>query len=63
MDSKIAQIKQLIEAGQKFSVTTFCYPNESGREYGGHDKPEWLAWKTRVLNLARSVGSDESQRG
>jgi predicted nucleotide-binding protein len=60
MDSKGDQIKQLIEEGNKFSPTNFCYPNEHGRQYEGYDKPEWLAWKTRALNLAKSVGSDDS---
>ena len=60
MDSRLAQIEQLIEEGRKFTPRNFCYPNRTGGEFGGQDTPEWLAWKTRVLNLAKSVGSDES---
>lgn len=60
MDSRIAQIEQLIAEGQKFTQANFCYPNEHGSEFGGHDRPEWQAWKTRVLNVAKAVGSAES---
>ena len=60
MDSRIAQIEQLIEEGEKFTPQNFCYPTEHGSEFGGGDTPEWLAWKTRVFNLAKSLGSDGS---
>ena len=60
MDSRIAQLKQLIEEGAEFSFQNFCYPLVHGGSYGGDDTPKWLAWKTRVFNVARDIGSEES---
>jgi predicted nucleotide-binding protein len=60
MDSRIAQIEQLLQEGKKFTSRNFCIPNKSGDEFGGMDTPEWLAWKTRTANVIRQVVSDES---
>ena len=60
MDSRIAQLKQLIKDGAEFTSGNFCYQTTTSREFGGADTPQWLAWKTRVLNVARTVGSEES---
>ena len=57
MDSRIAQIEQLIGEGKQFTSQNFCYPNENGREFCGQDTPEWLAWKTRVFNITKTIGS------
>lgn len=46
------QVQALITEGQKFTPVNFCYPNDSDfTRWGGEDKPEWLAWKTRSFNL------------
>ncbi len=61
MDSRIAQIEQLIREGEQFTAQSFCYPDEDGmRKFGGQDTPEWLAWKTRVFNITKTVGADDS---
>lgn len=60
MDSNIDILRQLITEGEKFTFSNFCYPNKSGREYGGDDAPEWLAWKTRTQNLVNKINSDTS---
>ena len=60
MDSRITQLKQLIKEGAKFTSQNFCYPNVFSGEYGGEDTPEWLAWKTRVFNVAGAIGSQDS---
>jgi len=60
MESVQALLEQLIKAGEEFTFENFCQLNESGRQYGGEDTPEWLAWKTRSYNLVRQVTSDES---
>lgn len=60
MDSNIDILRQLITEGEKFTFSNFCYPNESSREYGGDDTPEWLAWKTRTRNLVNNINSDTS---
>lgn len=51
MESAIDRICILIGEGDSFTFENFCYPNDSGSEYGGSDKPEWLAWKTRSYNI------------
>lgn len=60
MDSRISQIEQLLEEGREFTFQNFCFPNESGSEYGGQDTPAWLAWKTRSFNVITRVVSDGS---
>ena len=60
MDSRIAQLQQLIKEGAEFTFQNFCYPSLQGERYGGEDTPKWLAWKTRVFNAARAIGSEES---
>ncbi len=54
------QLMMLIEEGEKFTFSDFCLPNPSGREYGGADSPQWLAWKTRSAHLVRDVVSDNA---
>jgi predicted nucleotide-binding protein len=60
MDSRISQIERLLEEGQKFTFNNFCYPNESGTEYGGDDTPEWLAWKRRAFVVISKIVADDS---
>ena len=64
MDNRVSQIEQLIKEGQGFDFRNFCLPRrsaqDSGREYGGADTPEWLAWKTRTLNLVQQIASANS---
>lgn len=60
MDSNIDILHQLITEGNKFTFSNFCYPNESGNQYGGDDTPEWLAWKTRTRNFVNKINSDIS---
>ena len=50
----------MIEEGQKFTFSNFSFPNESGRQYGGPDTPEWNTWKIRSFNVIREAMSDES---
>ena len=60
MNSNVDLFHQLIAEGKAFKINTYCYPSESGREYGGGDTPEWLAWKTRSINLIARTVSDDS---
>jgi len=60
MDSPIDLLTRLIAEGEQFTFENFCYPNESGPQYGGPDSPEWLAWKTRAANLVQQLMSPES---
>ena len=61
MDSRISQVKQLLNEGKTFTFQNFCFrDNNKDPEFGGEDTPEWLAWKTRVFNVAETFGSDRS---
>lgn len=60
MNSNIDLLRQLIDEGKAFTIENYCYPNKSGREFGGDDTPEWMAWKTRVRNLVKRAVSDDS---
>lgn len=60
MDSPLDLLARLIAEGEHFTFDNFCYPNESGRQYGGKYTPEWLAWKTRSENIVRQMMSEES---
>ncbi len=60
MDSNIDLLRQLIAEGEQFTFTNFCYRNESGREFGGEDTAEWLAWKARARNLINRINSETS---
>ncbi len=61
MDSENDLLEQLKEEGQGFTWDSFCYPNEDfPGEYGGDDKPEWLAWKTRAFNTISRIASESS---
>lgn len=51
------QIQGLIEEGEKFTFKNFCYPHEQPSEWGGEDRPEWLAWKTRSYNLITQIAA------
>jgi predicted nucleotide-binding protein len=54
------QIQGLIEEGAKFTFQNFCYPHEFPDKFGGEDKPEWLAWKTRSYNLVTQIAAPNS---
>lgn len=56
----INQIQSLIEEGEKFTFQNFCYPHEESDVYGGEDRPEWLAWKTRSYNLVTKISVPDS---
>ncbi len=60
MQKKIELLNRLIAEGEKFTFDNFSYPNASGREFGGDDKPEWLAWKTRAYNLIQKLTDEKS---
>jgi len=60
MDSRITQLEMLIEEGKKYTFHNFCFPNESGSQYGGTDKPEWLLWKNSVFSRINQVVSEGS---
>lgn len=53
------QIQELIDEGEKFTFSNFCYPHMN-RAYGGEDRPEWLTWKTRSLNLTMKIAAPDS---
>lgn len=54
------QIQGLIEEGEKFTFQNFCYPHGLPGKYGGEDRPEWLAWKTRSYNLITQIAAPNS---
>jgi len=54
------QIQGLINEGNKFTLHNFCYPQEEPDKWGGEDKPEWLAWKTRSYNLVTKTATSNS---
>lgn len=60
MNSTLDLLRQLAEEGKKFTVHNYCYSNESGREFGGQDTPEWMAWKSRTRNIVRKNLSDDA---
>ena len=61
MDSRIAQVEQLIDEATRFDARNFSFPDEDGSlTYGGPDRPEWLTWKTRVLNLVQATAAEGS---
>lgn len=60
MESTKQQLSMLIEAGEKFTFQNFSQPNSAGREFGGVDSPQWLAWKTRSANIIKQAVSAES---
>ena len=62
MDSELDLLDRLLQEGRTFTWQNFCYPNEHypGGEFGGDDKPEWLAWKTRTLNTVRRITAENS---
>lgn len=61
MDSYINMLKKLMEEGNKFTFESALLPDEDGaRRFGGSDTPEWFAWKTRTINVVRSLTEDTS---
>ena len=60
MDSRITQLEQLIKEGAEFTFRNFSYQRPGHEGFGGADTPAWLAWKTRVFNVAGAIGSEES---
>jgi len=54
------QIQGLINEGNKFTLHNFCYPHEEPDKWGGDDRPEWLAWKTRSYNLVTKTAASNS---
>lgn len=55
------QIQGLVDEGERFTFSNFCYPyeNDPGK-WGGQDKPEWLTWKTRSYNLIIQIAAPNS---
>lgn len=61
MDSRIQQVDQLLDEGAHFDARNFSSPDDDGGlTYGGQDSPEWLTWKTRVLNLVQAAAAEGS---
>jgi len=60
MENKKQQLEALLAEGKNFTFSNFCFPNEYGPEFGGQDKPEWLAWKTRSFNLVKEISAENS---
>src|ERR1700730_14573480 len=52
MDSDLDVAEGLLAQGRDFTFENFSDGNESfPGQYGGPDKPEWVAWKTRTQKL------------
>lgn len=60
MDNDKEILRQLIDEGERFTFENFSYPHDFGRQYGGGDSPDWLAWKTRARNLVNTLNSNSS---
>lgn len=62
MESSLERLKRLIAEGEKFSFDNFsCALNHIGDGiFAGADSPEWLAWKTRSLNLVKELTEQDS---
>ena len=61
MNSDRDLLEELITEGKQFSWSNFCIRDEvSSNRFGGHDTPNWLAWKTRVVNAIQRISSDSS---
>ena len=61
MDSNLDILKNLFDQGQQFTFQNFCYPNDNyPGEFGGEDRPEWLAWKTRAYNMVTNLTDENS---
>ncbi|MBL7072339.1 MAG: nucleotide-binding protein [Candidatus Omnitrophica bacterium] len=56
----INQIRSLLDEGEKFTFSNFCYPHNQPDRWGGEDKPEWLAWKTRSYNFISQIAAPNS---
>lgn len=61
MDSRIVQVDQLIGEAARFDASNFSFTGEDGdMRFGGADRPEWLTWKTRAINLVQAAASEGS---
>jgi hypothetical protein len=61
MDSAIDLLNRLLTDGRQFTFASALQPTRDGkREFGGPDTPEWLAWKTRAINLVRQITAENS---
>ena len=61
MDSERDLVDELIAEGKRFNWVNFCQSDSGYRgKYGGHDTPEWLAWKMRSVNTVTRICSDTS---
>lgn len=61
MKSMQDQLTLLIEEGESFNQSNFCYPSEHDRsKWGGDDTPEWLAWKNRCIKVVQQLVADDS---
>lgn len=61
MDSYITVLNKLLEEGGKFTFESALLPDKNGeRQFGGSDTPEWFAWKTRAINVIRTLTEDTS---
>lgn len=58
MESEIELLKRLLDEGRSFTFANFSHQEDS--RFGGEDTAEWLAWKTRVRNLAHRFTADDS---
>jgi len=56
----LASVNKLIEEGSLFTFENFCYFESAAKSWAGSPKPEWIAWKTRVMNLAQRVATPDS---
>lgn len=61
MDGHITMLNKLVDEGEKFTFESALLPDDSGaRQFGGPDTPEWFAWRTRVVNVIRTLTDDSS---
>lgn len=61
MDSDLEMVGSLIREGEGFTWENFCYPSSSNPgQFASDDKPEWLAWKRRVVNIVKRLSTATS---
>ncbi len=48
-----------MKEGSGFTFSSFS-DKSGGRQYGGQDSPDWLAWKTRALNTIQGILEETS---
>ncbi len=53
MKGALEQVEQLLKAGRAFTYENFSIKGQYG--FPSHYKPEWVAWRTRVIGAIQSL--------